>query len=285
MNKKAFVFLAFLCSTYSVWSQGFLTDAFIVEGTLLDKNDSVAIPFAHAYTMDHKKFQVSDEKGKFRIQLQRGDTLVVSSIGYATRFFMFTDIPPNRKVEHVIYMSQDPVELHGITIYGKAPMEGFYNHERIPYDRFEEKKLEENYYKPNLSIGPSGAGASVGVEGLITLLAAQFNSEYKQLKKLQEIRKKEFEVARYDYFLRKRLSNTYVVENTAFLKTEVDDFVKFWSPDTSFLEMATDYELVKALQEKEKQYIEEIKRNQGSQDDIVSTIELRKLLKDKGNKE
>lgn len=287
MKCKLLIFLATLVLlTHYGWSQGFLNDSFVVEGILLDKNDSVPIPFAHAYTMDQEKFQVSDEKGNFRIQLQRGDTLVISSIGYATRFFMFTDIPPSRKIEHVMYMSQDPVELQGITIYGKAPMEGFYDHDRIPYDKFEEKQLDENYFKPSLYSGSSGAGMSVGVSGVITLLAAQFNSQYKQLKKLEEIRKLEFEEARYQYFLKKRLNSGYVVENTALLQAEVDDFIKFWSPDTAFIELATEYELVRALKEKEKQYIEQIKRRQGSasKEDVVSTIELRKLLDDKGNK-
>lgn len=262
-------------------AQGILDGSFVVEGVLLDNADSVPIPFAHAYTMDYEKFQVSDENGRFRIQLQRGDTLVISSIGYATRFFMFTDIPPSRKISHTIYMSQDPVELQGITIYGKAPMEGFYDHQRIPYDDFEEKKLEKDYYKPKLGFGPGGVGA----DGLITLLAAQFNSEYKQLKKLEEIRKKEFEEERYRYFLERRLNARYVAENTSLLSSEVTDFIKFWSPDTMFIQLATDYELVKAMKEKEKQYIEQMKRKQGAGDDAVSTIELRKLLKDTGNRE
>lgn len=273
----------FCLVTSSAWSQGFLTDSFVVQGTLIDKADSVPIPYAHAYSMDYKKFQVSDDKGKFTIQLQRGDTLVVSSIGYATRFFLFTDIPANRKIEHVIYMSQDPVELEGITIYGKAPMEGFFEHERIPYDKYEEKKLEEGYYKPGVGFSPGGAGASVGLTGALTLLAAQFNSEYQQLKKLDKIRKHEYEVARYEYFIKSRLSAGFVTKNTSLLSSEVDDFIKFWSPDTAFMEYANEYELVSALQQKERQYIELIKRNKGADEDIVSTIELRKLLKDKGN--
>jgi hypothetical protein len=282
--KKHLILTLFLTlGTYITWAQGIFTDSFVVQGTLLDKNDSVPVPFAHAYSMDYKKFQVSDEKGKFSIQLQLGDTLVVSSIGYATRFFLFTDIPANRKIEHVIFMSQNPVELEGITIYGKMPMEGFYDHERIPYDKFEEKKLEPGYYKPGLSMGPGGAGMSVGVSGALTLLAAQFNSEYQQLKKLETIRKKEYEEARYQYFLTHRLNNRFVTKNTSLLTTEVDDFIKFWKPDTAFVEYANEYELVTALKEKEKQYIEQIKRNQGATDDAISTIELRKLLKDKGN--
>jgi len=260
-------------------SQGIFSDTFVVEGILLDKNDSVPVPFAHAYSMDYNKFKVSDQKGRFTIQLQIGDTLVISSIGYSTRFFLFTDIPTTRKVEHVIFMSQDPVELEGITIYGKAPMEGFYDHERIPYDKFEEKKLEENFYKPSLGLGSGG----VGVSGAITLLAAQFNSQYQQLKKLEEIRKKEFSQARYEYVMQSRLNRRFITQNTSLLSSEVDEFIKFWSPDTAFVEFSSEYELVKAVKEKERQYIDEIKRNRGQDDDIVSTIELRKLLNDKGN--
>ncbi|MEQ8807843.1 MAG: carboxypeptidase-like regulatory domain-containing protein [Imperialibacter sp.] len=286
MIKKHLILIIFLLVGSSfAWSQGIFNDTFVVEGTLLDKNDTVPVPFAHAYSMDYKRFRVSDEKGKFTIQLQRGDTLVISSIGYATRFFLFTDIPASRKIEHVIYMSQDPVELQGITIYGKMPMEGFYDHERIPYDKFKEKELEPGYYKPGLSMSPGGAGVSVGFSGALTLLAAQFNSEYQQLKKLDKIRKQEYQVARYEYFVKNRLSPRYVTTNTSLLTTEVDDFIKFWSPDTAFVEYANEYELVTALQEKEKQYIDQIKRNRGADEDIVSTIELRKLLMDKGNEE
>lgn len=262
-------------------SQGIFSDTFVVEGTLLDKNDSVPVPFAHAYSMDYNKFKVSDQKGKFTIQLQIGDTLVISSIGYSTRFFLFTDIPTTRKIEHVIFMSQDPVELEGITIYGKAPMEGFYDHDRIPYDKFEEKKLEENFYKPSLGLGSGG----VGVSGAITLLAAQFNSQYQQLKKLEEIRKKEFGQARYEYVMQSRLNRRFITQNTSLLSSEVDEFIRFWSPDTAFVEFSSDYELVKAVKEKERQYIEEIKRKLGQDNDIVTTIELRKLLNDKGNRD
>ncbi len=286
MTKKQLILILFLfAGASSAWSQGILNDSFVVEGTLLDKNDSVPVPFAHAYSMDYKRFQVTDEKGKFTIQLQRGDTLVISSIGYATRFFLFTDIPANRKIEHVIFMSEDLVQLEGITIYGKMPMEGFYDHERIPYDKFKEKELEPGYYKPGLSMSPGGAGVSVGFSGALTLLAAQFNSEYQQLKKLEKIRKEEFRIAKYEFFIKNRLNPRFVTNNTSLLQTEVDEFIKFWAPDTAFVEYANEYELVTALKEKERQYIEQIKRSQGADEDIVSTIELRKLLKDKGNDE
>ena len=243
-------------------------------GKILSKSDSLPIPFVNIYTEGYDKFTSSGASGSFSLEIIQGDTLNFSAVGFRPLSLKAYVVPG---MEETIYLEQVTYELPGLTIYGKNAMEGFFDHNRL-YNPETEKTFEQKFPKP--SVGFTGAG--VGVTGLLTLLANQFNSEYKQLKKLREIEKDEYKYFRRLELIYSRLSPDYIVENTSLKREEVEDFIAFWHPTLHFMETADGYQLLTKVQEKETQYIEQLKQdNQGQ--GVVSTIELRKLLEDEGN--
>ncbi len=52
-----------------------------VHGQILDSDNLIALPYAHVYTQSHKG-TYADIDGVFHLQIQAGDTLTVSSLGY-----------------------------------------------------------------------------------------------------------------------------------------------------------------------------------------------------------
>ena len=126
-----------------------------------------------------------------------------------------------------------------------------------------------------MGVGQSGAAFT----GLLTLLANQFNSEYKQLKKLQEIEEGEYTYYRRLELIYSRLNADFISSKTSLRREEVQQFIDFWNPSIEFMEIATEYELVAMILNQEERYFDMIRRNNTGRN-VVSTIELRKLLND-----
>ena len=258
---------------------------FSINGTVIDASDSIPLSYTHVYLINKSKFQVADSEGKFSFTLKNGDTLVFSNVGYTTRFIIFRESLQEDSTPYKIKLSKNTVTLQNVTIYGKNVLEGFFQQNRIRYNDYEVKSPEDKilYYNPSFDV--SGSGFAIG--GVISLLASQFNSEYKQLKKLNAIRQKERLVYEEEYakeylkyLIRKRLHTDVVLQNTSFLRGEIPAFLEFCSPTTEFLEYASDYEIIRMLKIKESLYIDKVKLESGSSDDAITTMELRRLLKD-----
>lgn len=241
------------------------------QGQILSVEDSLPIPFVNVYTEGYEKFASSSAMGYFSISIVEGDTLNFSAVGFRPRQLIAFTVSG---IEQKIYLTQVTYELPGLTIFGRNAMEGFYDHNRL-YNPETEKTFNEKFPKPSLGIGNRGAA----VTGLFTLLANQFNSEYQQLKKLRKIEKDEYSYFRRLELIYTRLSPDYIIENTSLNKEEVESFLDFWSPSLDFMEKADGYQLLAAIQEKEVEYIRQLKSdNKGK--NVVSTIELRKLLEE-----
>ncbi|MEQ9424124.1 MAG: hypothetical protein RJQ09_06895 [Cyclobacteriaceae bacterium] len=263
--------MAKLKTILSILAFGLMLNAHSQEfvGQVFSAKDSIPIPFVNIYTNDFENFTSSSASGRFSLRVNEGDTINFSSVGFRGKqmiIYLLTS------VERKIYLNHVTYELPGLTIYGRNPMEGFYDHNRL-YNPETEKTFEEKFQKPGFSLTPGGAG----VTGLLTLLANQFNSEYKQLKKLREIKKDEYSYFRKLELIAARLPTNYVVQNTSLEKNEVQEFIEFWDPSLEFMEIANDYELLTLVQEQEILYLKKMsKDNQGK--GVVSTLELRKLL-------
>ena len=274
MNGLKYIFVT---STLFLLIEGHLSAQYISEfrGQVLSENDSTPIPFVNIYTNQFDNFTSSSASGNFTISILPGDTLNFTAVGFRPVELIAYPVPG---LEHKIYLSQVTYELPGLIIYGRNPMDGFFDHDRL-YNPQTEKTFREKFPKPSIGIAPGGASVS----GLITALANQFNSEYQQLKKLQKIQKDEYPYFRRLELIDIRLTPEYIVQNTSLQREEVEEFLDFWRPSLEFIEDANEYELLTSVQEQEKKYIRRIKENNQGED-VVSTIELRKLLDNyKGN--
>jgi len=240
-----------------------------LNGQILSSKDSIPIPFVNIYEENYQNFTSSSASGKFSMRISDGDTLNFSAVGFRPMKMIIFLVS---NFEQIFYLDPVTYELPGLTIYGRNPMEGFYDHDRL-YNPQTEQTFDQKLPKPQLSLTPGGAG----VTGLLTLLANQFNSEYQQLRKLRKVEKDEYKYFRRLELIYTRLTPEYITGNTSLEREEVEGFLDFWKPSVEFLEIANEYEILTAVQQQELNYIRQMRKdNKGK--DVVSTIELRKLL-------
>jgi hypothetical protein len=63
-------------------------------GTILDSATAQPVPYANAYLLRNRRGRTADQSGEFsfQVQLQRQDTLVISSLGYARQYLPVADL-------------------------------------------------------------------------------------------------------------------------------------------------------------------------------------------------
>lgn len=247
-----------------------------IEGTLIDSESLAPIPYAHIYTLDRQHFSLSNHEGYFSLQLRGPGTIIVSAVGYHARFIRLTN--PETLQEHItIEMERKRIALAEIIVYGNDPMRGFYTHDK---KKRASSKKSTLLARPSLGRAAPDGGVGIVIEGVLTAIANQFNAEYRQLKKLEALRREKLFAEYYDYLLKKRIPNELLTKYTHFLATERAAFFAFWQPSLSFLEAATTYAIVEKLKAQESEYIAHIYRTKAYKmyPERISSLELRRLL-------
>lgn len=240
----------------------------VFKGYVLNAYDSMPIEAAHIYRADEKQGTFADVLGHFSIQVTNNDTLFVSAVGFGTQKLLISLISDTGILEGIVWMVPSPRWLEGITVTPEEVIEPNYRLRLIDTD---------SSYFPEKEKIVEFSGSSV--TGLVTLLASQFNNDYKQIKKLRGIKEEEYKIWYEKQLIKRRLNAAFVTRNTSILSNEVADFIKFWSPIVPWLERVSDYELILKMREIEKDYINNIKNTAGKSDSAqATTLELRKLL-------
>ena len=252
---------------------------YVLEGHLRSREDSSAVAYAHVFVSDRSRFSITDTLGFFSVSVELGDTLLFSSLQYELRGIIITEPPPREGV--TIWLRPKVYELSEIRIYAENPLRGFFSHRRIDYARRSRRPFRPS--RPSIGLGRGSQEnpmPSVTIDGLLSSLLNPLTSEYRQMKKLHEIRREEQLERYYKNLLTDRLSAEFVQSHLPLLEEELSDFLAFWRPESLFLEMSSDYELVLAMQKAKPLYIEHLLRihSYRGYKDGVSTIELRELL-------
>jgi len=190
------------------------------QGKILNSSDSTPVPFVNIYTGDYLNFTSSSASGNFFINVTQGDTLNFSAVGFLPKQMVIYFISD---ISQIVQLSPVTYELPGLTIFGSDPMEGFYDHSRLRQTKIE-RTFDQKFPGPSIGAGQNGAAFT----GLLSLLANQFNSEYKQLRKLQEIEEGEYGYFRRLELIHSRLNSNFISSKTSLNRHEVQRFVDFW---------------------------------------------------------
>ena len=263
MNKlmvRIWLLLGSLCVLYA---QDNTPSGYTMRGFLGDKTTRAPIPYAHIYTLDGRVFEVSDTLGHFRMYLQQGDTVVVSSVGYTSRYLVITEAisattPP---VRDSLWLSPSMYRLSTVYVYDRHPLAGFFSHKRTRYGK---GVVPAPAFRPQgVQLGaraPSDGGAGIVVEGLMTAIANQFNRHYQQLKKLHSLRQKERWQRYYNALRSQRMPTEWVCAQTGLRPNELADFYAFYQPTSVELETSSDYELLLSVRAQARSYYRHMRR-------------------------
>ncbi len=101
--------------------------------------DSAATPvaFASVFNRNLKTGSVANYQGFFSLVARSGDTIEISSVGYAKRYVVVPEVPPNQSYTAVVVMEPDVVTLPEARIYPWISKEQFrqaFVHMAIPDD-------------------------------------------------------------------------------------------------------------------------------------------------------
>ena len=166
----------------------------LIEGQVINRDDSLGIPFVHVIKKYTWSGVISDGDGRFKISVSPYDSLIFSSLGYENKVFSVLAFDSSRYDSLIIALKEqiymiDEVEIWQYKTYGQF-REAVRN-----LDLPEEQEIEIE--KPELLTSPGAKeGVSVGVDGPITAIydiltgRAQEMEEYRRLLREDKIRRR-----------------------------------------------------------------------------------------------
>ena len=90
----------------------------LVRGMIMSSDEDRYIVGVHIYAKIAHVGSVSDEKGVFEMTVDQNDTLVVTFVGYERQIIPLSFFKEER-IDLIIRMDSEVIELPGITIYGE----------------------------------------------------------------------------------------------------------------------------------------------------------------------
>lgn len=243
------VLLCLLCT--SLYAQQ--PKAVWVKGRIVSAQDSLAgIAFAHVYNKNSEKGTTSNVEGDYRLQAMPGDSLEFRMIGYIDTTLSFAQA---KAIDFVIPLKERVYRLRQVDVKANRFKTPFAPAEpsKDPYVGYPSVKPSgRSRVEDKISASPAEGG--VAISGAVTALANKFNKKEKQRVRIRELKEqdriKQYYNALFDFWFDKEI----VAEITGLSGPELNRFLKFCRPSTAFLEEATEYEIITAIQKYHRQY-------------------------------
>lgn len=250
---KAFLFIpALLCLlTVSLYAQQ--PKPLWIQGRIISAHDSTAIAFAHVYNKNSQKGVASDIEGKYRIMAKAGDSLEFRMIGYIDTTLSFSQA---KAMNYIIPLSERTYRLRQVNVRANRFKEPFAPAEpsKDPYVGYRSVKPSGRSPQVN-KIGASPVEGGVAVSGAITALANKFNKKEQQRERIRQLQAQDERKKYYKSLFEFWFEKEFVAEITGLRGNELNKFIKFCKPSLHFLEEATEYEVILAIQKYHRQYV------------------------------
>ncbi len=261
-NKHLFLssFLIF-CLHFCMWAQ-----REILQGTVLDGIYFYPIEGANIYNFSTKKYVFSDKQGNFSIEVQEGDTLVISKGAYRQCVELVNkEMMVLKKYDFMMYYKA--IMLKEVQVYALNPdYEGFKKevvNMKLPevYKKLEgiELSADERNMLANANTGPNLLRGTPAANP-ISYFYNKFSKKEKMKRLASELEEKQEEVdivqTKYNRELVKKLtglSDDEVVDFMMFCRFSYYDIIR-WPQneiESKIKSNFVDYQYNKALQEKE----------------------------------
>lgn len=253
MKKQLFISALLCLLVISLQAQQFRSGEKLLKGRIVAEVDtSQGVPFAHVYNKTSEKGSASDGGGYFRLLAAPGDSLEFRMIGYTDTTLSYAQV---KALRYNIPLKERVYKLRQVNVQANRFRKPFAP-EKTPDDPYlgyrSVKPSGRSAQKQDIGIAPAEGGFAVS--GAITALANKFNKKEQQRERIRALkeqeRMKKYYKALFDYWFDKEI----VQELTGLRGTELNRFLKFCSPSLAFLEEATEYDAIIAIQEYYRKY-------------------------------
>ncbi|MFC0513362.1 hypothetical protein ACFFGT_04095 [Mucilaginibacter angelicae] len=200
------------------------------------------IPLAGATikNLTSKKFVISDENGKFKLAVKTGDTLTASYIGFITdTLVVFKRIPL------VITLQPQSNLLREVFIRSRtSPLEKFKKNQS---DYKQIYRIGDDRHIFSLGGGYGSAGLAINIDALYSALS----KEGRNARRLQKVLVRDY----HSDIVDSRFTESLVAKVTGYEGEQLDRFMINNRPAYDFIKKASDYDLIKYIQQKAREMV------------------------------
>ncbi|HEY4651682.1 MAG TPA: carboxypeptidase-like regulatory domain-containing protein [Pontibacter sp.] len=156
-----------------------------ISGTVLGPDKKTPVPGAGIIRFRTTKAVISDEAGKFLIDVAPDDTLLIRAVGYKPLLYLPQRLPVS-EIRVKIVLQEDSVLLGEVEVTNR-PSEEMIQRALRNMNRPEPNYVKNPGYVPVPEAAPPAPLPPASIMSPISLLYELFSREGKELKKLQEL--------------------------------------------------------------------------------------------------
>ena len=226
-------------------------------GRIIDDSTGKSIPFVHIYNESQRRGYISNEEGIFRIPVSKGDTLVLSSLGYLGKVVFISD----SYILSVFTINLIPrvYEIDEVTVKAFKSYEDF-------KDQFLSLKLPETdvtRLRDNLRLIAGQEATSAASQKkesdiynsrtnteLVTVGIPILSREDKQRMNYVEVLKKE----ERQRVIEKKYNRGIIYQVTQLSEDEITEFMGFCNFSENYLYKASPYDILVKIEEKFREF-------------------------------
>jgi hypothetical protein len=156
-----------------------------VSGTVLESDKTTPIPGAGIIRFGTTQGVISDAEGKFLIDIDQSDTLLIRAVGFKPLLYLPRNLPVSELRVNIV-LQQDSVMLGEVEITSR-PSEEMIQRALRNMKREDPDYVKRPGYRPELEPGPPPPPMAPTIMSPISLLYDMFSKEGKQNQKLQQL--------------------------------------------------------------------------------------------------
>ncbi|MDA3820603.1 MAG: carboxypeptidase-like regulatory domain-containing protein [Candidatus Delongbacteria bacterium] len=254
MRYGVFILFGLLLLKLNAGAQHILTpDYIVVSGYVKDAQTDSVLPLVNVFNSRTYKGTITDNTGFFRYYAFRGDTLILSSMGYVKSYISVSDTV-YYPISDTFYMNQDVFNIPEVNIYGLSRYEQLrYDIKHIGQASKPVLNARKNLPEINhdvLSFYSRRTDNFGLVASPITALYNAFSKEGREQRKLRELRQRDALKKAIEPHFNKEL----VMRICGLPPEEAEDFMDFCNFSPHFLLNTPDYIIIGRIVKKHKTY-------------------------------
>ena len=156
-----------------------------ISGTVLEPDKSTPIPGAGVIRYGTTFGVISDEEGKFLIDIDQSDTLMIRAVGFKPLLYLPRNLPVSELRVNIV-LQPDSVLLGEVEITSR-PSEEMIQRALRNMKKEEPEYVKRKGYRPELEPGPPPPPMAPTPLSPISFLYDMFSKEGKQNQKLQQL--------------------------------------------------------------------------------------------------